>query len=539
MKLVFFDLGDPSYANDHFCDDNNETGTLETDLIPTVIFDNDPNRLYSNKIMNFYGNSLPLFQDGKKLEYTMDYVDICDEKNGGYEVVDKTLRSPIIDNQYSTCQPHMNEWSRYQPKWVEIDANTMANVCTFDGNKKESENFRPLPPNEPIGEWPEKCSEVSGKAITTAFEKGELGFMHLLGRRLGNTPLIEMVPNATILDTYIQQQKDGIMPGCISLAPGTRSGGDGVFNYRACTKGTFGAGLTDCYIGRWGWIGDRASLEDQIANAAHVEMNITSSKSYESLKKIHPVSASNNAQLVRYHETLCGPANAACQSLDPNSDLTEQEIRDMATYQRWIGIPNRSEYQVSSDKVIKGEKIFDDLKCSSCHVIKKIAFVYGDNMLPDEERNHLKELAIPDGATQNLDYPFVSYLGTDLLLHDMGYLSQVAKAPAGVEIRGTDGKVKYDYRQYVQYIRTPALKGLRFNRFVTDSNHNTKAASDPLTQGFTPGCDFLLHDGRACDAIEAAYLHDGPAVKELHMIEELNALSDTQLDQLRAFLYSL
>ena len=26
--------------------------------------------------------------------------------------------------------------------------------------------------------------------------------------------------------------------------------------------------LTDCFIGRFGWLGDRASLEDQVANAA-------------------------------------------------------------------------------------------------------------------------------------------------------------------------------------------------------------------------------------------------------------------------------
>lgn len=28
-----------------------------------------------------------------------------------------------------------------------------------------------------------------------------------------------------------------------------------------------------------------------------------------------------------------------------------------------------------------------------------------------------------------------------------------------------------------------------------------------------PACDFLLHDGRPCDAIEAAFLHDGPEIK--------------------------
>ena len=104
--------------------------------------------------------------------------------------------------------------------------------------------------------------------------------------------------------------------------------------------------------------------------------------------------------------------------------------------------------------------------------------------------------------------------------------------------------MKEAYKAWIQKIRTPALKGLRFNRFVTDSIHNT----DPLKPKFekatppsdaTVACDFLLHDGRACDAIEAAYLHDGPAIKKLDMIKKLNNLLADDLKALRAFLYSL
>jgi CxxC motif-containing protein (DUF1111 family) len=67
---------------------------------------------------------------------------------------------------------------------------------------------------------------------------------------------------------------------------------------------------------------------------------------------------------------------------------------------------------------------------------------------------------------------------------------------------------------------------------VTDAHRNTKAPGQP-------GCDFLLHDGRACDAIEAALLHDGPAIKKLQVIEQLGKLQPTEVMQLRAFLYSL
>ena len=506
MKLVFFDLDETFVKNPKQCDDDDHTVPKEIDLVPLVPA-SDKN-YYSNKIMNFYGNSLPLNQNGKRLLYEMEYVDITDDD--GFEVVDTTPRGAAM---YRVKRVNVHN--------VQIKG---ADVCS---------EIHVKPARVPDGSWPSSCDEISGSQIEKAIEGGEIGFMHLLGRRLGNTPLIEMIPDAAILNAQREQKENGV-PGCISLAPGTRSGTGGKYNYRNCTSGKYrkDGDANDCYIGRWGWIGDRASLEDQIANAAHVEMNISSSESYN---QVHP-HVDDEEELVRYDGTLCGPANARCQELAVNSDITEQEIRDMATYQRWIGIPNRSEYQVSRDKVQQGEALFNRLQCSSCHVIKKIAFRYDDNMLPDEERDHLRKLEIPTDAD---GYPFVSYLGTDLLMHDMGYLSQVAKAPDGVEIRQENGEVKNRYRNYVQYTRTPALKGLRFNRFVTDSNHNTKDSTEPLKNNFTPGCDFLLHDGRACDAIEAAYLHDGPAVKRLKMIEEMNRLSNGELEQLRAFLYSL
>ena len=117
-------------------------------------------------------------------------------------------------------------------------------------------------------------------------------------------------------------------------------------------------------------------------------------------------------------------------------------------------------------------------------------------------------------------------------MHDMGYLSQVGYASQS--IRDSNGIVLPGYQNYVQKIRTPPLKGLRFNRFVTESHKNVKPADPP-----NPACDFLLHDGRACDAIEAAFLHDGPAIKKLGVIDDLIGLSKAQLRQLRAFLYSL
>ncbi|MDX1411625.1 MAG: di-heme oxidoredictase family protein, partial [Nitrospirales bacterium] len=421
----------------------------------------------------------------------------------------------------------------------------------------DTTSFNPRPEN--AVNWPTKCPEVNDIAIHTALTGSPqepsattsvVGHMHLLGHRLGNSPLIEMIPDKTIKATEAAQKTSLTFPGCYGLAAGTRNGGmkDGkyIVHYQTCSTGQQGDKSDECYISRFGWIGDRTSLEDQIANAASVEMNITSKESYESINP-NPKSA---RELVRYKDRLCGPADKICtgdkgENLEnSNSDITEQEIRDMATYQRWIGIPNRSEYQVSSTIVQEGEEEFKKLQCHSCHVIDKIVYVEKDNMLPDEERDRLNTLR----AASVDDYPFISYLGTDLLLHDMGYLSQVAKAPPGMKIRNLgDGTVKEKYKAWVQKIRTPALKGLRFNRFVTDSIHKTKAPHfmKPNENFPTPpsgakvACDFLLHDGRACDAIEAAYLHDGPAIKKLEMIKNLNNLLPAKLKALRAFLYSL
>ena len=196
----------------------------------------------------------------------------------------------------------------------------------------------------------------------------------------------------------------------------------------------------------------------------------------------------------------------------------------MADYGRWLGDPTRSEVQVSQPEVIAGEKIFRKLQCDTCHVIKRIDIVPEDTMLSKNFRDRLKTHV--SGSIK----PFLSYIGTDLLMHDMGYLSQVGETSQS--IRDANGVVKPGFETYVQKVRTPPLKGLRFNNYVTDAHRNTKNAGDP-------GCDFLLHDGRACSAIEAAFLHDGPAIAKLKVIEGLNGLSADEVMQLRAFLYSL
>jgi CxxC motif-containing protein (DUF1111 family) len=246
-------------------------------------------------------------------------------------------------------------------------------------------------------------------------------------------------------------------------------------------------------------------------------MNMTTTEGY---KKLYP----NGAMFpIRYGFPNCGAADKTCVESKGNADLSEQDVNRMADYARWLGNPTRSEFTVSLPEVIAGEAIFQRLQCSTCHVIKKIEIVPDDTMLSEDFRARLAKRVASGG-------PFLSYIGTDLLIHDMGYLSQVGNASQ--PIRDNDGVVLPAFKDYVQKIRTPPLKGLRFNRFVTDSHRNTRAPLDSA-------CDFLLHDGRACDAIEAAFLHDGPAIKKLGVIQGLDGLTPTEILDLRAFLYSL
>jgi CxxC motif-containing protein (DUF1111 family) len=206
----------------------------------------------------------------------------------------------------------------------------------------------------------------------------------------------------------------------------------------------------------------------------------------------------------------------------------------MADYGRWLGIPTRSEIQVSQPEVVAGEALFIKLQCDTCHVIKRIDITQADvdnSPLSNKFRERLRRHAT------STHKPFLSYIGTDLLMHDMGYLSQVGDAKQ--TIRDADGYVLPGYETFVQKVRTPALKGLRFNNYVTDAYWNTRSRGIDGQKTGDPGCDFLLHDGRACNAIEAAFLHDGPAIRQLKMIEELSKLDKTAIMQLRAFLYSL
>jgi CxxC motif-containing protein (DUF1111 family) len=490
MKLVFFDLARAASTMSTI-DDSVYSKPLTLSPAgpgPAALY-------YNNKIMNFYGDSFHVTRPGYNYAWSYGPANLN-------RIVDNTPRKNSELNK------------TYQPLQVNLGT-----FVTPTSPPSPPCQLASRPSNVPVAVWPANCNDIDGAAITTATNGGAVGFILLNGKRLGNSGAIEAMPNAAITLIH-QNQVNGLGPtmaGEIQWNAGTRGGVDGDKKL-SCTTGS----LASCYIGRFGWLGDRVSLEDQVANAAFVEMNMTTKMGYQQL---YP---NGNAFPIRYYFPNCGPADEICVTSKGNADLSEKDVERMADYARWLGSPTRSEFTVSLPDVIAGDAIFRQINCNQCHVIDRIPIADpNDTMLTKVYRARLATHLAPPAI------PFLSYLGTDLLMHDMGYLSQVGNATNLIRDQVT-GVVFPQFKNYVQKIRTPPLKGLRFNRFVTDSHLNTIAATPP-----NPACDFLLHDGRACDAIEAAFLHDGPAIKKLGVIPALSGLNAQQLQQLRAFLYSL
>jgi Di-haem oxidoreductase, putative peroxidase len=416
MKLVFFDLARVTSATD----DSVYSKPLTLSAGP------DPSLYYNNKVMNFYGDSFHVTRPG--YNYSWSY-------------------GPANANRMVVATPRINSelGKTYQPLQVNLGTFQTPTPPAFPQCQLAS-----LPVGVPVAVWPASCNDISAAAITTATNNGQVGFMLLNGKRLGNSGAIELIPNAGI--QFLQQtQVNGFgaaVAGEILWSAGTRGGVDGDKKL-SCTTGS----LATCYIGRFGWLGDRVSLEDQVANAAFVEMNMTTKAGYNQL---YP---HGNASPIRYNRPNCGPADQVCITSNGNSDLLEEDVERMADYARWLGIPTRSEFTVSLPDVVQGDILFRQLGCSTCHVVGKIPIADpNDTMLTKVYRDRLATQTAPPAI------PFVSYLGTDLLMHDMGYLSQVGNTTNLIRDQVT-GVVFPQFKNYVQNSHAPvertSLQSLR------------------------------------------------------------------------------
>ena len=231
-------------------------------------------------------------------------------------------------------------------------------------------------------------------------------------------------------------------------------------------------------LGRYGWKASKVSLRHQAAGAALLDMSVTS--------PVYP-----------NRDCLAGPAKcSAAAKTEPG--LAEDALQLITRYLGLLAVPAQRSLasgfpkgvsplaylDVNPTQVVAGAKLFDTLKCSSCHV-------------SEMKTGNGSELAEVRNQTIK---PY-----TDLLLHDMG----PDLADNLIEGQATGS-----------LWRTSALWGIGY----------TERVAGPTTKvGY-------LHDSRARTLTEAILWHGGESTVSRQRFE---ALSKADRDALLAFLGSL
>lgn len=196
-------------------------------------------------------------------------------------------------------------------------------------------------------------------------------------------------------------------------------------------------------VGRFGWKGAAPDLRHQTAGAFNEDMGITSSLfPYESC-----------------HSQPQGSASAGA------IEVGDGMLELIVDYMRTLGVPARR--RATSPPVARGETVFLDVGCASCHLPKMNTTV--------------SELALLNGQEF---YPY-----TDLLLHDMG--DQLSDGRGEGEATGREW-------------RTAPLWGIGLTRIV--SGHTS-----------------FLHDGRARTLLEAILWHGGEGAASRDRVSQLPA----------------
>lgn len=200
-------------------------------------------------------------------------------------------------------------------------------------------------------------------------------------------------------------------------------------------------------IGRFGRKAQTSSLFQQVVDAYHQDMGITSD--FRPTENRNPLSSV--------------PVEAVDRVLDP--EISPATVQAVVHYIRALAPPAAG---LVADQTREGQALFQQAKCSSCHVP---ILRTGRSVLP---------------ALSNRDVELFS----DLLLHDMGdALSD--RRPDG-SATGSEWK-------------TPPLWGLR------------------LMRQFLNGQTLLMHDGRARSVEEAILLHGGEAQRSRSLFTGLTA----------------
>lgn len=197
-------------------------------------------------------------------------------------------------------------------------------------------------------------------------------------------------------------------------------------------------------IGRFGWKASNPSILQQSAEAFNQDMGITSS--------VFPL------------ENCEGQSNCAGNAQE-FPDVSDDALNRIVYYLQTLAPP--APRNLEDPEVIRGRQLFDELKCSKCHLPEITTGIH----------------SVPE-LNQQVIRPY-----TDLLLHEMG---------PGL------GDGRPDYLANANEWRTPPLWGIGLTKLVF------------------PGAGFL-HDGRAATLEEAILWHAGEAITSQQNYVHLNA----------------
>ncbi len=129
--------------------------------------------------------------------------------------------------------------------------------------------------------------------------------------------------------------------------------------------------------GRFGWKGDSATVETQVADAFAGDMGLTS--------WIHPEDDCTDAQTVCLDEPDAG-----------KPEVTDHVLGRVTFYARTIAVPVRR--AADDPDILQGKRLFNESGCATCHT-----------------PSHTTGESPVNALTNQLIWPY-----TDLLLHDMG-----------------------------------------------------------------------------------------------------------------------
>lgn len=188
-------------------------------------------------------------------------------------------------------------------------------------------------------------------------------------------------------------------------------------------------------LGRFGWKAEAVTLYEQVAQAAHRDLGLTST--------LHP-------------DQACPPVQKLCADatiVSPKVEISDDRLRVITEYLRYLAPPDRLTNE--NKQVKRGERIFNDIGCSKCHApLIKLGF----------------------SRLERKDYSGVEPY-TDLLLHDMG-----------PDLADVNPNLGGNGREW----RTPPLWGLGSIKLV---NHHEFLMHDGRARGIAEA--ILWHGGEA------------------------------------------